>query len=150
MAFTWFNDRSNNQPRVSTRIDYIWVSHNLEQDVVSANIHDMELITDSDHDTVSIMIDASYIIRNHNRSTHKRTGNPRIRYKYDEMTPQMWEDYSTQLELNIHNSNVADMLESKHIKQSDIDNIWVELQQCFDSTTNNHILKDKAIVHNSL
>ena len=61
------------------------MSKNLEHDIVQADIVDMSLITDSDHDTTGALLDTSYIIRNHNKSTHRRMGNPRTKYKYNEM-----------------------------------------------------------------
>src|SRR2546429_2271782 len=108
-SFTWSNNRGNNnscQPTISTRIDHIWMSRNLEHDVVQADIVDMSLITDSDHATIGALLDTSYIIRNHNKATHRRMGNPRIKYKYDEMTHELWKKYEEQLDNNL---NTADL-----------------------------------------
>ena len=149
-TFTWSNKGNNAQPTVSTRIDHIWASTNLSNELILADIHDMSLITNSDHNTVSALFDTSYIIRNHKRSVNNRTGNPRIRYKYEEMTDEMWDNYAHRLDSLITNANLPHLQTNCHIRQIDINNIWSNLQRCFDTAAQTTIPKDKAITHNGL
>ena len=150
-SFTWSNNRNNSsQPAISTRIDHLWTSKNLEHDIIQADIVDMSLITNSDHATISALLDTSYIIRNHNKSTHRRMGNPRTKYKYDEMTPALWLKYEETLHNNIEDTDLQLHLNQTTHTQIDLNNIWTVLQNCIDDAANKAIPKDKAIVHNAL
>ena len=66
----------------------------------------MSLIMNSDYNTVLALFDTLYIIQNHKRSVNNRTGNPRIRYKYEEMMDAMWDNYAQWLDTLIINANL--------------------------------------------
>jgi len=61
--FTWSNKRIGDD-NIQTRIDYIWADKNWGDEVLTCDIIDSELITDSDHNIVLSTINTSNTIRN--------------------------------------------------------------------------------------
>src|SRR6185437_12780085 len=76
--FTWSNTST------STRIDQIWVSEGLTHGLVEAEIIDMSMTTESDHDIITTCLNLSHFTTNSGTAIVRRKAVKRTVFLYEE------------------------------------------------------------------
>jgi len=94
---------------------------------------DANLITNSDHNMVTCLLNTMNIIRNHSRSKGLRYGNVRTIYEYDKMTKDMWQEYERLTEEYFESSDVGNILQYSSLPaQIKVDLIWNKITDIFN------------------
>ena len=84
--FTWNNSRDTKR-----RLDYIWITENLIQDLIITRIEHNELLTEqTDHKLVTMVLDNTRIFGKRSRAKEKRNKAKRKIYKINEMNEENW------------------------------------------------------------
>ena len=143
--YTWKNSISQ------TRIDQIWVTSELREDIIESEIEDMEFRTGSDHNLIWAHINLFDIQRFKHKATWQRKMNRRKVFKYKEATQENWEDYSKTLD-NLLRKNIY---EEKELVNSDtteekieeqINRRWEDLVRAILKAADEHLLYKMIIV----
>jgi exonuclease III len=120
-AYTWRREDS------TSRIDYIWVSNNWHNLLLSADIKDQLLITDSDHKIITCTLNTSDIIKNQSQAQETKMNYNRRIFQYDMATSKHYErfeqginfmlnDDETKINKVYNNSNIPD--------QTKVNTLW--------------------------
>ena len=84
--FTW-----NNSKETKRRLDYIWISENLIQDLIVTKIEHNELIAEqTDHRLITMILDNTRIFGKRSRANKKRNKIKRKIHKINEMKEENW------------------------------------------------------------
>src|SRR5438876_4068121 len=94
--------RSNDQ--VKSRINYIWISKDLGQGLISCQITESDTITNSDHAIVSASIATGIMKKSRTAACDKKLKGNKYIFNLDKAIEENWEDYKAKLD---------DMLEEK-------------------------------------
>ena len=96
--FTWQNSK-----HTLSRIDYIWISLNNNWNILDANIHTSNLITNSDHAIVTSEIDVNNILTHNPNPRHTIT--QKI-FDTSHTSHKQWQQFKDALDSEIEKSNL--------------------------------------------
>ena len=91
ISFTWSNKRA------SSRIDYIWLSHNIAKNIHTFKNQDFSHITNSDHTLLQVTIYSNEIIGSTKKAEKKRR-KPRTIFDFKNMDKEKWAKYTQEME----------------------------------------------------
>jgi len=81
----------NNSRNTKRRLDYIWITENLIQDLIITRIEHNELLTEqTDHKLITMVLDNTRIFGKRSRAKEKRNKAKRKIYKINEMNEENW------------------------------------------------------------
>uniref|UniRef100_U9SWC5 Uncharacterized protein n=1 Tax=Rhizophagus irregularis (strain DAOM 181602 / DAOM 197198 / MUCL 43194) TaxID=747089 RepID=U9SWC5_RHIID len=109
---------------VSTRIDQIWISENISNNLMNFSITPSTFITHSDHDIITLTMDTSILIRNNRKNT-----------VYDK--------------LPIDQEVIEDKVNIKEYSQEDIDRYWDKLNSVIVSAADSELPRKVIRLHNT-
>ena len=140
--FTWSNGHTE------TRIDQIWVSEMLIGSLHAANIIDMSTCTESDHNSIDMLLDLSSFISKASSASAKRKSQKRTIFLYDEASEDDWENYRAELDKMLKNKETAfqKLSLATRNKKPVLDNLnecWSVLERSIIEAANKAIPKKK-------
>ena len=160
ISHTWKNKRS------SSRIDYIWISQNMANNVHSFENKSFEHVTNSDHTLLMTTIYSQDII-NASRKAEVNRWKSRTIYDYKKMDQDKWIQYAQKIEKEMIKNKVADKIQMEQNRLSEKDNnqpdaidqeqlqkIWDMIESTIKKTANNILPRKKIkrakrpLIHN--
>ncbi|CAG8672809.1 156_t:CDS:1, partial [Paraglomus occultum] len=94
----------------SSRIDQIWITEDLSYGLYDAEIQEMDICTNSDHNVVLAKLDLKHLIATWSSADLKRLGQQRTIYLYDKATKEDWENYKAELDQQLKKKiNIQDL-----------------------------------------
>ncbi|RIA84611.1 Endonuclease/exonuclease/phosphatase [Glomus cerebriforme] len=132
---------SKNQHLSSSRIDAVWVSHNLLMDTLTADNFPIDLFNTDHHGVVTTLIRQGLFNQN-SHATLKQHSIKKCIFSYEKMTPEKWENFSSHLEIVIIKENNTNTLITDPTRIKEVVN--EHFQKCPGSKNN----PDKVIPPN--
>ena len=128
-TYTWLTKR--NDTTVKSRIDYIWLSSSLFQQIKKVHVT-FDDNFDTDHGLLHTALDCTNLIISQSNSQSKRSTFTRSVFAYDKMTKEDWENY----QLFISNKIKEDKIIENFIQQPNrsgswINNLWEQIANIF-------------------
>ena len=132
---TW---KRNGIPK--TRIDQIWISENLINNLIITEIKDNQIISnETDHILLIMIIENINIFGTRSRAKEKRSNIKRKIYKLNEMTNQHWEYYREYMNNLLATSTIEEEFFTNDKNLNWFNRVWDKIEKVFKQTMNNTI-----------
>ncbi|PKC12454.1 hypothetical protein RhiirA5_396918 [Rhizophagus irregularis] len=142
---------------VSTRIDQIWISENISNNLMNFSITPSTFITHSDHDIITLTMDTSILIRNNRKNTvydKLPIGNAytRVLYDCDDIKTEKWDKFRLNIKSQLNSLDqeiIEDKVNIKEYSQEDIDRYWDKLNSVIVSAADSELPRKVIRLHNT-
>ena len=140
--FTWTNGDT------STRIDQIWVSEELAQGLFDAEIQEMDVYTNSDHEAMIARIDLKHLSASQSAAACKRSKQTRTVFLCDKASEENWENYRKQIDSLLKKStSIAKMLrktQQQREESPELDELWDDISKAILAAARCNLPKKKV------
>ncbi|CAG8810490.1 19958_t:CDS:1, partial [Gigaspora margarita] len=124
----------------------IWLSEGLTHSLLEAEIIDMSIITESDHNIITMCLNLSHLITNSGIAIVKRKAIKRTVFLYEEAKEEDWEQFRVELDRILKNKKALGLCEKQIMhgnEQDHLDEIWGIIERAIIEAANKSLLKKK-------
>src|SRR5215204_2463028 len=133
--FTWNNSRDTKR-----RLDYIWITENLIQDLIITRIEHNELLTEqTDHKLITMVLDNTRIFGKRSKAKEKRNKAKRKIYKINEMNEENWKYFREIMKEELDKNNFVNEFNIRSKDQRWFNRVWNKINGILKDTMNKTI-----------
>src|ERR1044072_6945150 len=133
---TPFHTFTPNHPNQSpSRIDFIWVSTNLLNDIINSNVIDQQLYS-SDHKVIYISMFSTNLFKRKSIASRKQHKMGKTIYHYDQMDNDKWQEFADLVDVQHDSLNLQTM--SIHNTHG-LNYYWCQIQACIKTAASKTI-----------